>query len=120
MWLFNRRHEIEVTAWNEGDPVETRGGLITRPKEDETSLDILLIKAGNIFIWGQTGRFVVDGLIFQVSLTELEDNSFEIKDGSTHIEYDGNTYRIQESKDYSMYILTQLIQCKAMKVPNVD
>jgi len=120
MWLYNTRHEIHVTAWNEGDPIEGDDGLVLRVKGTDVDLKILLIKAGNLFIWSETGRFVTDGLIFQVSKKELQDKTFEIIDGSTHIVYSGNLYRVQSTLDYSTYKRTQLIQCKAMKVPNVD
>ena len=120
MFQYNKRWETEVTAYNDEDPTELEGGIILREKTDDITLKILLIKEASMFFYEKDGRFFSDGLIFQVSKKELEDKSFEIITGSTFIVKGSNTYRIVEQKDYREFKFTKLIQCKALKIVDVD
>ncbi len=120
MWQYNRRWEISITAYNEEEPTVGEGGKVLREKTDDVSLKILLIKEGSMFFWDKDGRYLSDGLLFQVSQKELDDKSFSIITGSTHLVKDDITYRVKEQKDYTRFKFTKLIQCRAVKLIDVD
>ena len=120
MWHLNNFYEENVTAWNEEDAVFIDGGKSLREKSDDVTMSILTMKEGSMFFYEDEGRFQSDGIVFQVSKAELEKLDFSIKSGNTHIEKDGNTYRVMEVVDYRRFILTQLIECKCVKIMDVD
>ena len=115
--LLNERHTISVTAYNENDPTRLEGGISKRGKGTEITLNILYLHRLNLReTRDQRGqRFKQDGFTFQVSSKELSDKSFTMKVGQTHIIRDGFDYRVVEVKDYTMYPLTEAMQCKAVR-----
>lgn len=115
-FLFNKWYEEDVTFWNEGNAIRKDGGITHREKTSEVTLKVFIINVGSMFFWDNNGRFNADGLIFQVSKYELENNSFEIKDGSTHIVYKEKTYRVVNSYDYKDFTFTGLIECKCVRI----
>ncbi len=120
MFNCNKWHEIEVTAWNLSEPTIEVDGLVNRDKGLDFTIDILILKAGSMAFTTGQGKFVEDGINFQISQKELDDTLFEIINDRTHIEYNGGIYRVMHVIDYSMYPHTQLMECKAMKIINVD
>lgn len=120
MWNINKLREVNVIAWNEEDPTSLAGGKSIREKSNDVTLSILIMKTGSMFFYEEEGRFQSDGIVFQVSLDELTNLDFSIKAGCTHIEKDGNTYRVMEIVDYTQYPLTQLMSCKCVKILDVD
>lgn len=119
-WLCNRWHEETITAYNEEEATDMDGGLERREKTDDVEMEAFVIETGSMFFHGEDGRFVSEGLVFQVSLKEMDDKSFEFKTGKSFLEYDGYTYRVMEITDYSKFPFTQLIECKAVKIVDVD
>lgn len=114
------QHLTEVTMWNESDPIIADSGLVTRTKGTEVSLDILLLRTGDMMFYSEDGRFVENGIIFQISEKELDDNSFTITSGKTFLELGDDTYRVMSVLDYKVVYHTQLIQCKAVKIIDAD
>lgn len=106
--------------YNESDAVIDEYGKSTRTKGEEVSLNILLTKMGDLLFYGEQGRFVEHGIVFQISEQELDDNSFTITSGKTFLEFGGDTYRILSVVDYTQVYHTQLMQCKAVKVIDAD
>jgi len=119
-WKTNRQHHIRVYMYNESDPVISDTGLVTRSKEEDVLLNILLLRTKQMMFYDKNGRFVEDGIIFQISKKELNDNSFTIYTGKTFVKYDSEIWRIMSKTDYSHERHTQLIECKAVKVINAD
>ena len=118
-WVRNKEFEIAVTFWTEAEPdsdYEDEGGLILRDKSDDTTLYVFIIQNDSSFVYEDDGRFIENYLQFQISRKELDDNDFEIIIGRTCLEYQGYTYRIVHMDDMRQYVITQLIDCKAVRM----
>lgn len=120
--FLNSKHEISVIAYNEKDAERLEGGIMMREKEDNITLNILYMHTLDLReTRGDKGqRFKQDGFTFQVSSNELLAKSFTIKVGQTHIIKDDFDYRVIQVKDYTMYPLTQAMQCRAVRKVNVN
>lgn len=119
-WVANRWHLTTVTMYNESDPIMADSGLISRSKGTDVSLKITLLRLGDMMFYGEHGRFVEHGVVFQISKKELDDNSFTITSGKTFVVIGGDTYRIMSVMDYTSTKHTLLIQCKAVRIINAD
>ena len=119
---FNRRHEIEVTAYYEGDPQREYGGIVSRSRSSSVTLNILFMhRHDKREVRKENGqRFIEDGFTFQVRSDELTAKSFTITSGRTFITWGSDTYRVTRVKDYSMYRLTQTIQCDAVRLIEIN
>lgn len=119
---FNKRWEVEVTAYNESDPTRKKGGIVSRDKGTEVTLNVLILHIPNRReTRNETGmRFQEDGFQFQVSDEELTNKSFEIKAGRTFIIRNGDVYRVTVVKDYREYKFTQAMQCLAVRSIPID
>ncbi len=119
---FNRRWEIEVTAYNESEPIRGVGGIIERELGDEVTLKIVHMHLPNTReVRDANGRrFKEDGFKFQISQDELTIKDFEIITGRTFIEHNGYKYRVTEVKDYRQYKFTQCMQCLAVRLIPID
>jgi len=119
---FNRRHEVEVTAYNEGTPTRLEGGIVSRVKGTEVTLSVLIMHIPNEReTRNETGmRFKEDGFQFQISDAELTNKNFEIITGRTHIIRNGYNYRVVNVKDYRQYKFTQAMQCLAVRSIPID
>jgi len=119
---FNRRNEIEVTAYNESESERQYGGIVSRSKGTEVTLRILYMHMPNTrMIRKPNGqRFQEDGFVFQISSSEETEKSFTVIAGKTFIIKDGNTYQVTEVKDYTMYKFTQAKQCLAVRLIPID
>lgn len=119
---FNRRHEIDVTAYNDTDPVREYGGIISKTRSASVTLRILYMHIPNtVEIRKDNGqRFIQDGFEFQVSDEEETEKSFTVIAGRTHIIRNGNTYKVVEVKDYTMYRHVMAKQCLAIRLIPID
>ena len=82
---FNRRHEIEVTAYNEGESERQYGGIVSRERGANVTIRILYMHNDARMIRKPNGqRFREDGFKFQISETEETEKSEESED--THKE----------------------------------
>ena len=120
MWRGNKWHEVEVSIYNEEDPTDLEGGKAIRGVTTSVTARIFPLKEGTMFFHSEDGRFAAEGLKFQISKKQALDLTFTIEAGRTFIEYNGNTYRIIEVADYTHVKRIRLIQCKSVKILNVD
>lgn len=120
MWRANKWHETEVTIYNEEDPTELEGGKAIREDSEEETTKIVILKEGTMFFYEAGGRFEAEGLRFQISKKKSSDLSFSIEAGRTFVVYNGKTYRIVNVWDYSYIRQIRLIECKAVKILDVD
>lgn len=119
--ILNQRHEISITAYNEGEATRVEGGIVERTKSSEVTLKILKMHNQSVERRNERGqRYREDSFTFQVRPTELSANSFTLYEGRTHFIYNGNNYRVIQVIDYSMYPLTQTIQGRAVRKINVN
>jgi len=119
---FNRRHEIEVTAYNESETIRGYGGIISRTKEDNVTIRILYMHIPNTREVRKANgqRFREDGFKFQISDTEETLKDFTVTAGKSFIIKDGNIYKVVEVKDYTMYKFTKAKQCLAIRSIPID
>jgi hypothetical protein len=120
MWRANKWHEAEVTIYNEETPTELEGAKAIRKNTDDETIRIHPLKEGTMFFWDDEGRFEGEGLRFQVSKKQLASLSFDINGGRTFIEYNGKTFRIVNVYDYTHLKQIRLMECKAVKILDVD
>jgi len=106
--------------YNESEPDIAETGLITRSKGTDVSLNIILLKQGDMMFYGENGRFTEHGVVFQIAKKELDDNSFTIISGRTFVVIGSDTYRVMSVMDYSATRHTLLTQCKAVKIIDAD
>lgn len=119
--ILNQRHEISVEAYNEGVAVRGTGGIIERTKSDSVTLKIIYIHIGSRERRTNDGiRYREERFIFQVRNEELQEKNFQLIEGRTHFVKDGNTFRVNEIMDFSMYPLTKTIQGIAIRKVNVE
>lgn len=119
-WTTIRWHLTNVTMYNESTANIADSGLVTRTKGTEKTIGILIMNSGTMFFYGENGRFTEDGIKFQVDKKMLDDNSFEVLTGRTFLVYNGNTYRVLDVKDYKEYPHVKLIECKAVRIIDVE
>lgn len=118
---FNRRHEIEVTAYNETTSVREYGGIVSREKGANVTIRILYMHTDTRMIRKLNGqRFREDGFKFQISEAEETEKSLTVEAGTTFIIRNGNTYKVVEVKDYTMYKFTRAKQCLAIRLIPID
>lgn len=119
---FNRRNEIEVTAYNESEPERQYGGIVERTKGSNVTIRILYMHIPNTReVRKPNGqRFREDGFKFQISSAEETEKSFTVIAGKTFIIKDGFTYKVVEVKDYTMYKFTQAKECLAVRMIPID
>ena len=115
-WLCNKWHEQAIIVWQEDEPTEEDDGNVIRGRGEDVEIYVFIMDTGKVFTYEEDGRFAEDGFIFQVSRKELEDKSFEIITGRTHIEWDGYLYRVVKSIDFAEYTFTQLLECECVKL----
>ncbi len=108
-------HAENAILWNESSPAVSDEGLINRQEGTGSTLNIFIITKGTIFFFDEDGRFSGDGIVFYISNQELDNNSFTIISGRTHIEYNGEVFRVVETADKTHRSFTKLIECKALK-----
>lgn len=120
MWVTNRKYEVSATFWNESVATRSTGGLQSRSDGSSVTLYITWMHVGKEFIDEPEGRFKRDVYSFQVSWKELDDNSFTIIEGRTFLEKGGQIYRVVQLSDYTDYWAIQLIECKCVKIIDVD
>lgn len=120
--LFNKRHEIEVTAYNETESERLYGGIVSRGKTDNVTIRILYMHIPNTReIRKPNGqRFKEDGFKFQISEAEETKKNFTVEAGVTFIIRNNHTYRVVEVKDYTMYKFTGAKQCLAIRLIPID
>jgi hypothetical protein len=117
----NKRHEVSITAYNESEATRMEGGIVERTKSSNVTLKILKMHNQSVERRTQAGqRYREDSFTFQVRSSELADKNFELHEGRTHFIYNGNTYRVLQVIDYSMYPLTKTIQGRALRKINVN
>ncbi len=119
---FNRRHEIEVTAYNESETERKYGGIVSRTKGSEVTIRILFMHIPNKReVRKPNGqRFMEDGFKFQVSEEEEIEKNITVEAGKTFIIRNGNTFKVTEVKDYTMYKHTGAKQCLAIRLIPID
>ena len=119
---FNQRHEIEVTAYNEGDSERQYGGVVSRTRGSNVTIRILYMHIPNIReVRKPNGqRFREDGFKFQVSEREETEKNFTVEAGKTFIIRGEHTYKVVEVKDYTMYKFTRAKQCLATRLIPID
>lgn len=119
---YNERHVIPLVAYNESEPVRLEGGIVSKTKGTEVTINVLYMHIPNTReVRKPNGqRFREDGFKFQISSKELTDKSFSILAGKTIIKKDGYEYRVVEVKDYTMYPLTECMQCRAVRMILID
>lgn len=118
---FNRRHEIEVTAYNETTSVREYGGIVSRERGADVTIKILYMHIDSIIVRKPNGqRFREDGFKFQISEAEENETSLTVEAGKTFIIRNGHTYKVVEVKDYSMYKFTRAKQCLATRLIPID
>ena len=119
---FNRRHEIEVTAYNETAPERLYGGIVSRDKTDNVTIRILYMHIPNTReVRKPNGqRFREDGFKFQISEAEENEKNFTVEAGVTFIIRNNHTYKVIEVKDYTMYKFTRAKQCLAIRLIPID
>lgn len=118
---FNRRHEIEVTAYNETTSVREYGGIVSREREADVTIRILYMHTDSRIVRKPNGqRFREDGFKFQISEAEEDETSLTVEAGKTFIIRNGHTYKVVEVKDYSMYKFTRAKQCLATRLIPID
>lgn len=119
---FNRRYEIEVTAYNESEPERQYGGIVSRSKGNNVTIRILYMHIPNTRIVREPNgqRFREDGFKFQISTEEETEKNFTVTVGKTFIIKDGFIYKVVEVKDYSMYRFTLAKQCLATRMIPID
>jgi len=120
MWRSNKWHEVEVSIYNEEDPTDLEGGKAIREITTPKTVRIFPIKEGTMFFHDGEGRFAGEGFKFQISKKQASELSFTIESGRTFIVYNGNTYRILQVLDYTHVRQIRLMQCKSVKILNVD
>ena len=120
MWLTNRYHHVAITVYNETISRGT-GGLEVVTKGTEVSLNVLLVPTAKNMRYRDHGRYIEELFIFQVSREELDENSFTINVGDTHVVYRNNDYRVVSMLDAEYMNMVQLYQltCKR-KIPVSD
>lgn len=116
----NKWHGTSVSMWNESDAIVEDSGRVYRTSGSEVLINILLLRTGTMLFYDGNGRFVEEGVLFQVSKKELDDASFTIKSGKTYLRINGETYRVMNVLDYTGSRQTLLMQCKAVKILNAD
>ena len=119
---FNRRNEIEVTAYNETGSERQYGGTVSRGKGENVTIRILYMHIPNTRIVRKPNgqRFREDGFKFQISDSEETEKNFTVEVGKTFIIRNGYTYKVVEVKDYTMYKFTQAKQCLATRMIPID
>lgn len=118
---FNRRHEIEVTAYNETTSAREYGGIVSREKGANVTIRILYMHTDTRTVRKPNGqRFREDGFKFQISEAEETEKSLTVEAGTTFIIRNGNTYQVTEVKDYTMYKFTQAKECLAIRLIPID
>jgi len=118
---FNRRHEIEVTAYNEANSEREYGGVVSRSIGSNVTIRILYMHRDTREIRKPNGqRFREEGFKFQISKTEETKKNFTVVAGKTFIIRNGNTYKVIEIKDYTMYKFTNAKQCLAIRLIPID
>lgn len=108
MFLHNRLHEVIVEAYNESVERAT-GGITQKTKGTSINLYVLWLPPKARFNYKDQGTYISETVNIQVSCKELQDKSFTITVGNTHIVKDGNDYRVVGQYDAS-YMNIQLKQ----------
>jgi len=120
VWRSNKWHEVEVTIYNEEEPTELEGGKAIRSTTTPETVRIFPLKEGSTFVYDGDGRYAVDGLSFQISKKQAATLSFTIEVGRTFLEYNGSVWRISNVLDYRNIRQVRLMQCKSVKILDVD
>ena len=107
MWLHNRLNESLITIYNETLTRGT-GGLLQTETTDEVELYVVWIRTPNKYRVKDKGSYIYEKAIFQVSMKELEDNSFTITPGITTVEKDGFKYKVENILDFGLDDYLQL------------
>ena len=117
MWLANRYNQITITAYNE-TTVRSTGGLAKITKGTTVSLKVLIVPTTRKVKYKDSGKFIEEIVILQVSKEELSDNSFIVNVGNTHIIYRDNDYRVASILDAEYMNMVQLYQLTCIrKIP---
>jgi len=120
MWLANRYNHITVSAYNE---TITRGigGNEKVTIGSSVSLNTLLVPMVKNIRYKDSGRFIEEYIILQVSKEELSNKSFTVSVGNTHVIYNGNDYKVASVLDGSFMNMVQLYQLTCTrKIPVSD
>ncbi len=120
MWRSNKWHEVEVTIYNEEEPTELEGGKAIRDVTESQTIRIFPLREGSVFIYDGDGRYAAEGLSFQISKKQVATLDFNIEAGRTFIEYNGSVWRIVSVLDYRNTREIRLMQCKSVKILDVD
>jgi len=117
MWLANRYNHITIMAYNE-TTVRSTGGLAKITKGTTVSLKVLIVPTTRKVKYKDSGKFIEEIVILQVSKEELSDNSFIVNVGNTHIIYRDNDYRVASILDAEYMNMVQLYQLTCIrKIP---
>jgi hypothetical protein len=117
MWLHNKFFEISITAYNETTERKS-GGIVDKGKDTEVSLCVMWFPPKRSSRHTEKGTYTVEKVKFQISNKELEDQSFTIQEGITHVIKDGIDYRVSNILDGSRFNSIQLTEVEVVrKIP---
>jgi len=120
MWLANRYNHTTISAYNETTARST-GGLAKITKGTIVSLSVLIVPVAKKIKYKDSGKFIEETVVLQVSKEELNANSFVVNVGNTHIIYRGNDYRVAIILDAEYMNMVQLYQLTCIrKIPMSD
>lgn len=120
MWLANRYNHKIITAYNEST-VRSTGGLAKITKGITVSLSVLVVPTTKKVKYKDSGKFIEETIVLQVSRNELDDKSFTVNVGNTHVIYRDNDYRVVSILDAEYMNMVQLYQLTCVrKIPMSD
>lgn len=130
MWLANKYNHKIITAYNE-TTVRSTGGLAKITKGTTVSLSVLVVPTTKKVKYKDSGKFIEQIVILQVSKEELSEKrddegilireAFVVNVGNTHIIYRDNDYRVASILDAEYMNMVQLYQLTCIrKIPMSD